>query len=296
MKTTKILLIALTLCISCREADKSTEAASETVESSRIEKTNESKEAASETVDPSWVDSANIRPLENKLNFVLKDHLKSELKPLVLTESTIVSQMNSIESYIAKAKLVNPKNNDTWSTVFTEEFLVGFADNDCWNNRPKTIYDLTDGVLIDVYSFEKGDEKKLDILGFFNINLEKNQKVVVIEFLQEGTQFCSNKRYKYGVGARLMLHITKVKNKAKLATPQQITASVIFGFAEVKFSLKTFGIVGPGVANLNSAGSLSEDTYQQFLQEISELIKAMYTGNKQFIITPQPLFLKNTAD
>ncbi|MEM7086340.1 MAG: hypothetical protein AAF489_09170 [Bacteroidota bacterium] len=249
--------------------------------------------ASSQQTEPHWTVKENDSAIKSKLDYMLKDHFGSEYRPLEIKETVVLDQMKAIQPYSANLKLVDLKNGNTWNEVFTKEFLSNYMDKECWEARPKTIYDLNDGVLIDVYSFEKGDEKKLDILGFFNISLEKDQKAVVVEFLQEGTQFCSGNRYKYGVGARLMLHITKVKNKAKLATPQQITASVIFGFAEVKFSLKTFGIVGPGISNLNNAGSLSEDTYQQFLQEISALIKEMYTDNDQFIITPQPLFLKN---
>ncbi|WP_422105065.1 hypothetical protein [Winogradskyella sp.] len=48
--------------------------------------------------------------------------------------------------------------------------------DDCWTSRPKSIKDLTDGVLIDAYSFVRGDEKKLGLLGFFNTTIEKGKK------------------------------------------------------------------------------------------------------------------------
>ncbi|WP_422105066.1 hypothetical protein [Winogradskyella sp.] len=92
-----------------------------------------------------------------------------------------------------------------------------------------------------------------------------------------------------------MMKITKSDKKAKLNTPQQITASVIFGRAEVTYSLKTFGIVGPGISKLSKTGALTEDTYQAFIQEISNLIVEMYKENSSFIVTPQPLPFKNNG-
>ena len=174
--------------------------------------------------------------------------------------------------------------------------LKGIIENECWNVRPKTIRDLTDGVLIDAYSFDKGDEKKLGLFGFFNIELSDKQKVIIVEYSQEGTQYCDSKPIKYGIGARLMMKVNKSKRNAKLNTPQQITASVIFGRAEVTYSLKTFGITGPGIGKLNKTGSLSEDTYQEFIQQISNLIVEMYKKESSFIVVPQPLPLKNVKN
>lgn len=181
--------------------------------------------------------------------------------------------------------------------VVTESMdeLTDSQMSNCIDNRPKTIRDLTDGVLIDAYSFEKGDESKLGLFGFANIKLTGKQKVLMIEYSQEGTQYCNDQARKYGVGARLMMKVTKSKRNAKLETPQQITASVIFGMAEVTYSLKTFGITGPGVGRLNKTGTLSEDTYQQFIQEVSNLIVEMYKEDSEFIVVPQPLPLKNSV-
>ncbi|RIV47529.1 hypothetical protein [Flagellimonas pelagia] len=185
------------------------------------------------------------------------------------------------------------KNLELSNAAIKKEDIDYLVPADCWEDRPKSIEDLTDGVLIDAYSFEKGDEGKLGLLGFFGVELSKKQKVIVVEYSQEGTQRCDGENYKYGVGARLMMKVTKSKRNAKLNTPQQITASAIFGRAEVTYSLKTFGITGPGVAGLSKSGGLSEDTYQEFLQDISNLIIEMYKDESQFIVDPKPLPIKN---
>lgn len=162
----------------------------------------------------------------------------------------------------------------------------------CLQSAPKTIRDLRDGVVVDAYEFKKGDEVKLGYLGFLNVSIEDNEKITVVEFSQFGSQICNGKRLNYGIGARLMMRIKSHTRNAKLNTPQQITASVIFGKAEVTFSMRTYGITGPGVAQLNKVGSVTEDTYKDFMSAISNLIVAVYNNDSLYIIEPQPLFLK----
>jgi len=166
----------------------------------------------------------------------------------------------------------------------------------CLRSGPTQLNQLTDGVRIDAYDFKKGDEVKLEAMGFLNVSFSKDERITVIEFRQHGTSLCESRRLPYGIGARLMLRVTQKKKGAKLATPQQISASVTFGKAEVRFSLLTFGIVGPGVAQLNNTGAMNEDTYSNFLKAVSSMITEMYTSPSNYIVTPQPLFLPTTAE
>lgn len=159
----------------------------------------------------------------------------------------------------------------------------------CMLSSPSGIKDLKDGVVIDAYDFFDGDEKALNVLGFFNVDIKKQERITVVEYLQKGSINCNGKIKKYGIGARLMMRVTSHKRKAKLDTPQQITASVIFGQATVKFSMHTFGITGPGVANLNRVGSITENTYSSFISGISDLLVDAYEGSNQYIIYPQLL-------
>lgn len=74
-------------------------------------------------------------------------------------------------------------------------------------------------------------------------------------------------------------------------TPYQATASVIFNWAAVQYSIMTFGITGPCVAGLVSTGMLAEDIYAKFINSISNLIVEVYKSKDYYIVTPQPLFL-----
>lgn len=170
-----------------------------------------------------------------------------------------------------------------------EKFEIPSGYITCQSTAPKDIKGLLDGVSLQAYEYQKGDELSLAALGFANITFGKSEKVTVVEFSQTGSQMCSGEQLHYGVGARMMLRIRNMKGNAKVNTPQQISASVTFGRAEVTYSMKTFGIVGPGVSNLVKNGDLTGDTYVEFLKSISELIISMYDPKSPYIVTPQPL-------
>lgn len=159
-------------------------------------------------------------------------------------------------------------------------------------NSPKTINDLKYGISLDSYKFEKKTQAKLGFLGFGNVELEDKETAIVVEYKQAGTQVCNNMQLFYGVGARILMKVQSKKRNARVDTPQQISASITYGDANVSYSVKTFGIVGPGVSRLIKSGTMSENTYTDFLNEISALIIDSYQNSSSFTITPQPLFLK----
>ncbi|WP_281989346.1 hypothetical protein [Aquimarina aggregata] len=244
----------------------------------------QASEKATETVTEEVTEATRTVSEEVLIN--VDENFTSKYSPKAAASIMLAMDSLSLVDFSSNYAKIDVAKEDTWSTFNDAIVNNATIPIECWNSRPKKIEELTDGVLLDAYSFERGDEVKLGLLGFLNVNLSKKQKAIVVEFSQKGTQYCSGKTYKYFVGARLMMKITRSKNNAKLNTPQQVTASVIFGRAEVIYSLKTFGIVGPGIAELNKVGSLSEDTYQGFMQAISKLIVDMYKEKSDFIITP----------
>ena len=70
----------------------------------------------------------------------------------------------------------------------TNLIQVSAAENtsNCILSVPLAIQDLKDGVVIDAYDFFDGDEKALNLLGFFNIDIRKQERITVIEYLQRG--------------------------------------------------------------------------------------------------------------
>lgn len=81
------------------------------------------------------------------------------------------------------------------------------------DTAPRTIQDLTDGISLDSYRFEKENQATLGILGFGNVEIGNKETVIVVEYKQSGSQYCNNNQLFYGVGARMLLH---VKNKKEV--------------------------------------------------------------------------------
>ena len=158
---------------------------------------------------------------------------------------------------------------------------------------PSTIRDLKDGISLQAYDFKKGEEYKLGLMGFLGVDIQNDSKITIVEFSQSGSVQCEGKILPYGIGARLMLQVIKKKRNAKLETPQQITASVIFDRTEVKYSVKTFGITGPKTASLVKSGILSENTYNDFINAMADMIVDAYKGGDNgYVITPLYMPLK----
>jgi hypothetical protein len=158
--------------------------------------------------------------------------------------------------------------------------------------QPIGINDLKDGISLESFDFLKGDEQKLGLMGFLNVNISNFYKVTIVEFSQIGSVVCNGKLLPYGVGARLMLQVTKRRKDAKLETPQQITASVVYNRAQVRYSIKTFGITGPKTAALIRSGTLSENTCSDFINAIADVIVDAYKKDSEYIIFPQYLPLR----
>jgi len=227
-------------------------------------------------------------------------------------ESDITTQINfndstgnALGAYKSTAELNNLmiKNSEQFSDAsykadwksskIQEDYLknnnldFSYLNSDCYENRPTTIQDLSAGLSLRAYKFDKNNQGSLSLFGFGNISLGRKEKVVLVEFLQTGNYVCQENKSKYGVGARMMMKITSKKNRAKINSPQQISASVTFGLAEVEFSVITIGITGPGTASLVNQGSMTENTYSNFLKSVSNLIVDVYKTESSFLIDPQ---------
>lgn len=158
-------------------------------------------------------------------------------------------------------------------------------------NAPKTILDLNDGIRFHSYELNSNDSTILNLIGFSNVNFKRNTKLVVVEFSQTGSFNCHKEKHTFGIGARMLLKI-KVKGfgiGVKLDSPFQIAASMIYGKVSVSYSVVTFGIVGAQTTKLLKTGNLSEDTYSNFVTDISEIINLAYQKDSGISIKPQPM-------
>lgn len=211
--------------------------------------------------------------------------IKANLKIAVAEESLdeFIDEIEQKENLTSIINDVIKKNNDP--------IKIPVEFQDCWPARPTKLNQMTDGLELTAREFTSENQTGLAVLGFGG-KIEKNEKVIVIQFFQKGSQICNNNILKWGFGARLKMHVKSNRKRAKLNTPQQLTASVMFGLAEVTYEMKTYGIVGPGTANLVKLGAVTENTYQDFLKGVADLLVNIYNNQSDYIITPQPLFLE----
>lgn len=210
-----------------------------------------------------------------------------------IAQVELIGELSTKKSQIKDfIKTVDSQEN----VLFTSSDIFKIPDDyrACYNHpsAPKTIKDLNYGISLEATKIEKDNSGDLSLFGFGNISLGKKETAIVVEFMQYGFQKCDSVNLTYGVGARMLMHVKVRKGNAKVDSPQEVSASIIFNKASAKFSIKTFGIVGPGVASLVRAGTVTENTYPEFIKEIANLISNAYQS-EEYTITPHPLFLKN---
>lgn len=208
---------------------------------------------------------------------------------LYKSNSAINDLMIEKSNNFVNSEFVADWNNMSVQTDYLKSKNLDFAflESNCYENKPKSIRDLTAGLSLRAYKFDKDNQGSLSLFGFANVEIGRKESVVLLEFLQTGNHICESNPEIYGVGARMMMKITSKKRRAKINSPQQISASVTFGLAEVEFSMKTIGITGPGTANLVNQGSMTENTYSNFLKSVSNLIVDAYKAESSYFIDPQ---------
>ena len=238
---------------------------------------NEQDTVSIDNVDTTFKKSINVSKILIDTNLI---------KAQLLLVNKQIDQSNNIKNKDYRALFLNHLYDQISSIdAFVDTSKASLTKSSCI--IPSSIRDLKDGVSLLSYDFHTGDEKKLGLMGFLNVDILKDSKITVLEFAQFGSSQCEGKNLPYGIGARLMLQVTKKKKSAKLETPQQITASVIFEKAEVKYSMRTFGISGPKVSQLIRAGILSENTSNDFINSIADIVSNAYSPTSDYVITPQ---------
>ncbi len=170
------------------------------------------------------------------------------------------------------------------------------SNSDCQATRPSSINDLTEGLRLRTHNFNRDNQIGLGLFGFGHVNIGKKEKVVLVEYLQTGKHFCKNETTRYGIGARMMMKITTKSKQAKLNTPQQISASVTFGYCSVVYELDLVGISGEATSNfIKMGGNLDGDTYNEFIDSVTDIVSAAYNNEERYVIDPQKLIESQPA-
>lgn len=168
-----------------------------------------------------------------------------------------------------------------------KNYRVPQAD-DC--AKPASMADLTSGIKKLFYQVTSNNAANLQLFGQ-GVSLGKKEMMVIVDFVQFKDMSCSEK-VRYGVGARLQLHVKKAHLGANFdfSNLRGLAANCELGKATVKYSLDVIGITGPKVLDaLPKAADNNFDVegYSQVMMSVDKIQSMAKDGIEGVIITPQ---------
>tara|TARA_R110001599_G_scaffold331474_1_gene546276 strand:+ start:759 stop:1613 length:855 start_codon:yes stop_codon:yes gene_type:complete len=166
-------------------------------------------------------------------------------------------------------------------------------DNSCISPEAAPEWRLCTDTGMQVYYFNKSSKTHLKLLGFGGINLKGNEIVCIAEYSQRVSIPCAdNNDVTWGFGIRMMMHVKSSEKGAKLDNPSKIAASVTFGYASVSYSIKTFGVAGPGIADFIDADDMTTNSYGRFTGLIAKFIREIYSTSNTYDIDPRVMLVE----
>lgn len=185
------------------------------------------------------------------------------------------------------------KKTGTDTTAVAETKAVEYKNNaevvqDAACQVPKTMRDLTSGVKDFFYYVNSSNEGTLSLFGMASVTLGKKEQMVIIDFSQFKDLKCEEKPIRYGVGARLFLHIKKIKRGVNLAKLPDVAAEVQSGRAVVTYSIETVGITGEKILDiLPDAGDFNVEAYNEVINAVNNIRRLTKDNEAGVVITPQ---------
>lgn len=186
----------------------------------------------------------------------------------------------------APTPTVSSKDNDDMQQSQAQYVVNKEAVPSC--ETPKTLKDLNSGLKQLFYEMTSNNAANLSLFGMGNIDLSKKQKMVIVDYIQFKDLSCEEKPLRYGVGARLFLHIKKVKAGINVMKLPELAAAVETGKASVTYSIETVGVTGDKIQMvLPEAGDFNVGAYGKITNAVDEIRKLMRDNTEGVNITPQ---------
>jgi hypothetical protein len=189
----------------------------------------------------------------------------------------------------------NPSPSDEYKSLYSS--LTGnvlMADPNALAetcpDRPRTMAELSGGLQKYFYKFTDDSNVNLDVFGYGGGQLGKKELLLIVDWVQFKEQECSQgNRKRYGVGARLFLHITKKKRGVSLQLPT-LAANVELDRAEVTYTISTIGITGDQVLDaLPTGATFDVENYAKVINAVDRIITLARDNTDGVIIDPQLL-------
>ena len=130
----------------------------------------------------------------------------------------------------------------------------------------------------------------MEVFGYGGGELGKKETLLIVDFVQHKDIQCTDgKTQRYGVGARLFLHITKKKRGLNLTLPQ-LAANVELDRAQVTYTISTIGITGSSVIDALPTGSnFDVENYAKVINSVDNIIRLAKDNEDGVVIEPQLL-------
>lgn len=172
----------------------------------------------------------------------------------------------------------------------TEEVVMYTTRGGSTCKKPTTVADLSSGMQKLFYHVTKQNGLSLKVFGIGGVQLGKRETMLIVDFIQYKDKRCEKDDIRFGVGARLFLHIKKVRRGVSITELPQLAAAVESNKAEVTFQIKTIGITGNRVNEaMPSAGKFDVEAYSEVTSAVDRIQALTRDDMEGVVIDPQEI-------
>lgn len=159
---------------------------------------------------------------------------------------------------------------------------------------PRTMRELSGGMKKLFYQFNSKNSANLALFGVANVGLSKKEVMVIVDFVQYKDASCPGGSIRFGVGARLFLHIKQIQGGIKVTDLPKLAAGVELGKASVTYSVETIGITGDAIrAALPNTGDFNVEAYGKVMSAVDRIQMLARDGQEGVVIDPQIIPIAN---
>jgi hypothetical protein len=159
---------------------------------------------------------------------------------------------------------------------------------------PANMRDLSGGMKKVFYQFTAKNAANLSLFGMGKLNLGKKEVMVIVDFMQYKDVSCSGAPVRYGVGARLFLHIKKLQGGIQVTDLTQLAAGVELGKASITYSIEVVGLTGDKIrASLPGTGDFDVEAYGKVISAVDKIQMLASDQEEGIFVDPQVIPTSN---
>ena len=172
-----------------------------------------------------------------------------------------------------------------------EEYALPAAElvrKKCESSKPKTMRELSGGMKKFFYQLTSDNKAGLTVFGANSAKISKKEMMTIVDFIQYKDVTCGGERLRYGVGARLFLHVKNTSKGINVSDMGSLAAGVQLNKASVTYSVETIGVTGTKVsAVLPGTGDFNVEAYGKVIRAVDEIQRLAADNVEGVVIDPQ---------